>query len=105
MNPNDREFIESPIYQGEDEKVSYNLTTTSWGGSPTSVSMKLYQMNKNAKTDVSATKLSGSPSVVGDVITTPYIISLTDGVKYRLEASWMKNGNTVEAFGYIYGQV
>lgn len=105
MDPNDREFEESPIYQGEDERLAYRFSTLPWGGSPTSVSIKLYSMNKTVKTDVSATKLSGSAGVDGNYITTPLIIALVAGTKYRLEAQWTKDGNLVEAFGIFYGQV
>jgi hypothetical protein len=105
MNSNDREFQESPFGQGEDERCAYRFSTLPWGGSPTSVSMKLYSMNKETKTDVSATNLFGSTTVDGNYVTTPLIISLVANTKYRLEVQWVKDGNTVEAFAIIYGQV
>lgn len=105
MDPNDREFAESPIYQGEDERLAYRFSTLPWGGSPTNVSIKFYTVNKTVKTDVTATKLSGSSGVDGNYITTPLIIALVPNAKYRMEAQWWKDGNLVEAFAIFYGQV
>ena len=98
-----RKFIESPLRQGEDEKVAYALTTTPWGASPTSVTVKIFSLNATtgAKTDVSSTKLSGVVAVVGNVITTPLVQSLIPGTHYRLEITFSSSGNTFEAWGII----
>lgn len=97
-----REFKESPLVQGEDEIVAYDLTTTPWGGSPASSAAVI----KDPKgRDVSATCLAGSASEAGDVITTPLVQNLTSGIRYRLEVQWTSGGNTLEAFGFIDGEV
>ena len=102
-----REWKESPFYQGADETIAYTLTVpTSWGTSAFSnITCTLYEDPDNDNTDVSATKLSGSASSSGQVITTKAATGLTAGEKYRLEVQWdSSEGNTLEAFAFIYGQ-
>lgn len=102
MRADDRRIVESPLYQGVDEQVAYQLTVTPWGSSPTSIAVVL----KDATgTDVSSTKLSGSATANGDVITTPKVISLVDGSQYRLEIKFTCSGNIFEAWVDIIGQV
>jgi hypothetical protein len=97
-----RQFKESPILQGVDEKIAYQLTTTPWGSSPGSVTVVL----KDAESvDVSATCLSGSASVSGNVITTPLVQSLVAGQAYRLEIKFTCGSNVFEAWGEIRGEV
>jgi hypothetical protein len=91
-------ITESPLTQGEDEQIAYTLTTTPWGSSPSDVSVVL---KNSSGTDVSATYLSGSASVAGDVITTPVVKSLVAGTQYRLEIKFTVSGNIFEAFGFI----
>lgn len=102
MTLNIREFIESPLHQGESEKASYKITTTPWGSSPTSPVVKIYDLAGN---DLSEDLLSGTASVDGDVITTPKIIDLTAGVRYRVEIQFDTGGNTLAAYGYILGEI
>ncbi len=100
-----RRVKESPLHQGVDEQVAYALTTTPWGSSPGSVSVKLFSLDSTgAKTDVSSTKLTGSPSVDGDVITTPLVISLAAGTDYRMEIKFTCSGNVFEAWAVIKGE-
>ena|SRR3990167_117379 len=96
-----REFQQSPILQGVNERVAYTLTTTPWGSSPTSVVVKIYNPKNE---DKSSTNLTGTVSVVGDVITAPLVISLLCDVQYMLTILFVCSGNTFEAFGYIIGE-
>lgn len=96
-----REFKNSPHKQGEDEQVLYTVDTTPWGGYTSGAACVLKDQYGN---DVSSTNLSGSVSVSGNVITTKKVISLIEGVKYKLEVKWVYSGNTFEAFGYIIGE-
>lgn len=96
-----REFIESPLRQGKDEQIAYTLTTTPWGSSPSSPVVTIYDQTG---TDVSTTNLSGSASAAGDVVTTPKVISLTAGKRYRLEIKFTSGGNVFEVYGYILGE-
>ena len=101
-----REAIESPYLQGEDEILAYLVTTTPWAASPTSPTVKIfsYDLTTDAYTDVTATKMSGSASVSGDVITTPAVTSLTAGTRYRVEVKFVVSGNTFETYFWILGE-
>ena len=92
MRPTDLEVAEGKLYQGADEQIVYSLTTTNWGSSPTSVSVKAYDVS-NDYADVTATVLSGSASVSGDVITLPKVGSLTRGHVYRIEVQFTVAGS------------
>lgn len=101
MDPRSRIIIESPLFQGEDERVAYRLNTTPWGTSPSSPTVVLYDVD-NA--DVTATYMTGSPSASGVYITCPILHSLVDGAQYRMEIKWVDSGNTLETWVDIYGQ-
>lgn len=91
--------------QGQDEIIAYSITTTPWGGTPANVVVKAYEIASNgAYTDVTSTVLSGSASVVTDVITTPLVTSLTAGKLYRVEVKWTFGGNTLECYFEILGE-
>lgn len=94
-----REFSEGLQVMGEDEAITFTLTTTNWGSSPTSPSM-VVKTSEGA--DVTATVTSGSASVSGDVITLPKISGLTAGTLYRVEVKFTTGGFAPgEAYGYI----
>lgn len=101
----DRKFKESPFGQGENERVAYPLTVPArWATPPfTGISVQLKLLHNLQ--DVSAAHLSGSPTAVGNVITTPFIHSLQAGKKYRLEILFTDaSGSTKEAYGIIEGE-
>ena len=102
MIEQDRKIQESPLYQGVDEEIKYNLKTTPWGSSPSSPSAVIKKLPSNE--DVSSTCLSGSASASGDVITLPTVKSLSAGVLYRLEVKFTIGGNVMEAWVKIVGQ-
>ena len=82
-----REVAEGVQVQGEDETITYNITTTNWASSPTNVSMVVKRVSDD--TDVTSTAApSGSISVNGDVITLKPITALTDGERYRVEVKF-----------------
>jgi hypothetical protein len=92
-----REMKGSPKKQGINEKIAYYFSTTPWGGSPSDVSAYLYE--GYARVDVSSTKLTGLPSVNGDVITMPVVSGLALDEVYFLVARWTPaDGNQVEAY-------
>lgn len=97
-----RRIIESPLMQGEDERIVYSLTTTPWGSSPLTVSVVL--KTYPGLVDVSSTNLSGSVVVAGDVITSPIVHSLAAGSSYRLEYKFTVTGNVLEAYAIIRGE-
>lgn len=91
------QVAETGLKQGADEQIAYQLTTTNWGSSPSSVTVKAYDMS-NSFTDVTSTILSGDPSISSDVITLPIVKSLTAGSKYRIEIKFTTGGNVLECY-------
>ena len=87
---------EGPITQGTNESVAYNLTTTPVGSSPSSITLAVYD-ESNGDADVTDDVTTGSASVSGDVITWPYIHSLTAGKAYRAVLIFTVGGNDREA--------
>ncbi len=98
-----REFRNSPLPQGIDERVAYTVDTTKWPGtgSPTGIVVKTFD---EAGTDTSVTNLSGAASESAGIITTPLVIALTAGDRFRLEVQWVKSGDTWEGFGFLDGE-
>lgn len=95
-----RRIIESPVYQGVEEIISYTLDTSPWGSSPGTISVKVYDKADNS--DVTGTVMpTNSPSVSGDVITLSPLKSLTTGHSYRIEIKFVCSGNTFEAWGVV----
>ena len=88
------------VTQGEDEQLVYSVTTTNWGSSPTSVSVVAKDVS-DSNTDVSATVLSGSATVSGDVISLPTVKSLTAGSRYRIEVKFTSGGSIFEGYFLI----
>ena len=85
----DREVIEGIQTQGEDEKVTYQITSTPWGASPSNTSMVV---KDDDGTDVTDDVTSGSMGGSGDVITLKPIDSLTEGTRYRVEVQFTAGG-------------
>lgn len=99
-----REVKEGKLIQGADEKIAYQLTTTPWGSTPTSIIVKAWDITDGGRTDVTATVLSGTASVTGDVITCPVLQLLTAGNWYRLEIQFVAGGDTWEAYAIIQAE-
>lgn len=85
--------------QGADERIAYTITTTPWGTSPSSVSVKCFDVTNGARTDVTSTVFpSNSPSVSGDVITLSLLRDLTVDHDYRVEVQFTSDGNLFEPY-------
>jgi hypothetical protein len=93
-----REVNESPLVQGADEQIVYELTTTPWGSSPSAVAVKAFDVTSGSYTDVTAAVTSGSASVADDIITLPAVKSLTAGNVYKIEVKFTCGVNTFEAW-------
>ena len=93
---------ESPLEQGRDEEITYALTTTPWGSSPSAVLITAYDASASFA-DVSSTVLSGASSISGDVISLPVLKSLSMGHIYRVEIKFTTGGNIEETHVEIYG--
>ena len=96
--------IGNTYFQGSDEELSYTLETTRWGTNPSQVVVKIYDISSGARVDVSLTKLSGTPSVVNDVITLPIIKALEPYHNYRVEIKFSAQGNVFEAYFDLFGE-
>jgi hypothetical protein len=92
-----REVTEGRQPQGVDEEVAYTFSTTTYGGSPTSVSFKVYD-DSDSFADVTSTVCPGSASVVGDIITLPKLKLLTLNHLYRVEVKFTAGGNVWEPY-------
>jgi hypothetical protein len=96
-----RAVRESPLKQGEDERIAYILTVTPWGSNPYDVSVKIYDKNR---VDCSSTCLTGDATINEDEITTPVVYNLNAGKIYRLEIKFTIAGNVLEAYAPINGE-
>lgn len=90
------------VKQGEKESIAYGFDWSRFG-TPTNPAVVL-EIESDG-TDVSATLLSGAPSVAGSVVTTPFVEQLTRNIKYRLscQATITEDANTYEAYAFIFG--
>ena len=71
-----REVIEGVQYQGEDESISYEITSTPWGNTPTISTVVVKKVSDGS--DVSGTVMpAGSNTVSGDVMTLKPLTALT----------------------------
>lgn len=100
MKRTDLEIKEGLQWQGENEAVTYTVTTTPWGSSPSSPSVTVEDLNNNEK-DVTSSVATGSASVAGDVITLPEISGLQRGHRYRVRVAFTTGGNDLEIKGEI----
>jgi len=103
-----RAIRESPVSQGEDEIITYTLTTTPWGSSPTAVTVVVFDVTGAISTvdwdNVTSTVMPvNSPSVVGDVITLSPLKLLIDAHIYRLEIRFTCSSNQFETYGLVIG--
>jgi len=98
-----REIVEGEQIQGVDEEITYSLTTTPWGTSPSAIAVKVYDITLGHM-DVTATVMPvGAGSAIGDVITLPELKSLTEDHNYRVEVKFDAASNTFEAFFIVRG--
>ena len=94
---NKHEVNEGIQEQSSDEVIAYDVTTTPWGGSPSSVTVKAY--DEKTGTDVTATILPvNSPTVLGDVITLSPLRALTVLHIYRIEVKFTSAGQVLELY-------
>jgi len=91
------EVTEGQQFQSADEEISYKLTTTNYGSTPTLVSVKAY--DDNTGRDVTATVFpTNTPTVLGDVITLSPLKALIKGYIYRIEIKFTAGSNIWEPY-------
>ena len=94
-----REVVEGRQVMGEDEKITFTITTTNWASSPTSPAMTVKNV---AGTDVSTTVTSGNITAAADVITLKAISGLVPNESYRVEVQFSaESGVPWECFFWI----
>lgn len=97
-----REVLESPVPQGEDERIPWPVDISKWGSNPTDVSVVVKDGDGN---DVTATVAEGSATVLNPTtIQCPVIHSLTAGQEYRVEVKFTVSGKTLEGFFIILAE-
>ena len=95
-----REVKESPLVQGVNERVIYSLDVTPWGNNPTSVVVTVLD-NTDNDADETASRTTGSPSVVGNIITLPTIYQLEDDHQYSVFIRFTIGSNIFEVYARI----
>jgi hypothetical protein len=91
------EVAEGLKEQTSSEEVVYDITTTPWGSSPSSVAVVAYL--EGPETVVTTTVFPvNSPSVSGDVITLSPLKSLVKGNTYRVEVLFTIGTEKLECF-------
>lgn len=100
-----REAINSPQPQTPTERVKYIFDFSAWG-TPTSPTVKLWNMDDETPEDVSATKLIGISTIIDDTVKTPSVILLVAGSRYRLVCEVVIDGeDTKSAYCEIITEV
>ncbi len=85
-----------PIKQTPNERIIYSITTTNWGTSPASPSVKAYD-ETNGDTDVTTTVFpTNSPSASGNVVTLSLLRALVQDHNYRIEVQFTSGTNIFE---------
>lgn len=91
------EVVEGIQEQSASEEITYSITTTNWGSSPSSVSAVAYEEG-NTTAVTSIVFPVNSPSVNGDIITLSALKALTRGKTYRIEVKFTSGGNIFECY-------
>jgi hypothetical protein len=95
----------SPLVQGDDEIIAYQVTTTPWGSSPGTISCKVFDITDGGRTDVTTTVMpTNSPTADGDIITLSPLKLLTAGKIYRVEVKFTCSGNVFECYKIIMAE-
>ena len=100
-----RQVLESPLVQGVDETIIYSIRTTPWGAGPGSVAVEVYDVTGGDYTDVTSSVVTGSPSVLGDVITLPQIGNLEENKVYKVEVYFEAGSQEFECYFLIEGEL
>ena len=104
-----RRIQESPLVIGKNEVIPYTLTFAGFVPAAvttlTSPTCTLFDITAGEPgTDVSATKLTGSVTFSGLVMTLKLITGLADGSRYLLRCGGQGGGGTYELWGEVIGE-
>jgi hypothetical protein len=109
MSLNQREVKEGTQHQGENEKINYSVDTTQWGGTPTIPSVVVKDQT-NDYLDVTTTVMPGATTpgaitITGNVIILPKLQALTKGRIYRVEIAFTSQGQDLEPYFLVAGEM
>jgi hypothetical protein len=90
--------------QGENEKIVYEVDTTSWGANPSDVVISAEVWSGGMWSDVSGDVMEGSASVEGNVITLPVVKNLVSGKAYRINILFTSGGLVFEPYLMIHAE-
>lgn len=99
-----REIKEGRQEQGSQEEVVYDYTVdSSWGAAPlTNIVAKLFDISASPASDVTSTKMVGTPSSSALVITLPRIKALIAGRSYWVRITFtVASGQIRQADAFI----
>jgi hypothetical protein len=92
-----RAVVEGLQTQGSDEEVAYKIDTTTWGGTPTTVSVVCYCLDTN-KNMTAVVLPTNTTSVSGDDITLSPLKKLVPGRTYRVDIKFTASAQVVETY-------
>ena len=93
-----RSVVESPVHQGIDEGVPYQVTVTPWGAAPTTCTVSVEERVVGVWTNMTTAYTTGSAGVLGDVITSPVIMNGSEGHTTRLMYHFLLAGTTESCY-------
>ena len=104
-----RKIRESPLFIGKNEVIPYTLTFSGFDPAAvttlTSPTCTLFDITSGEPgTDVSGTKLTGTASFSGVIMTLKLISGLADGSRYLLRCQGQGGGGTYELWAEVIGE-
>ena len=96
------EVIEGLQHQGVNESISYKVTTTNWGGSPSATNHDIFDEDDLA-TSLKSSLMPGASTVVDDNVVLPKLDGITAGKIYIIFVSFTSGGNGLEGFFRVKG--
>ena len=103
MATRDREVLEGVQVQGEDEVIVYTLNVVALGDDANVTGVVVYD---DRRVNVTSTVMPvNTPTALGSIITLSPLQSLTAGVMYRVEVRYLIDGNALESYFYVQGEL
>ena len=93
-----RRVVEGRQVQSIKEDIQWQISTTPWGGSPTPVTLYVWDVSQNFLDVTAIVAIGGPPTVAGDIITSQIISGLTMDHLYRVEFIFVIGANTLSAY-------
>ena len=104
MTTSKRAVTESPLYQGTSESIAYGFNFATLGTPTSSPGVQLWNMNSGAACTGTG-YLNGTSSLSAGTVTTPYVLGLSVGVRYRLVCQAVINSATISNYCDLIGEL